>query len=281
VLRRFRKIERVAHRLLAGGDVAPLAAVGDEGAHGFIVLEGDFLKTRFDAGYLAGRQALGKRAVADIIEIGRRLTEAKAIAGHGEWGAWLERELGWSEPTAWRYVKVAELSKSFTVKDFNVDTSALYRLAAPSTPAEVVDAVADGSARGESFSREQVDGMISAAADKMEALASYARQAHDETLHNYAKRIQGRAVRRTGELLKEIEPGKAGRPPNEEIGAGARPNLTRSEAAADAGLSDHQRKTALRVASIPPTEFEAAVESDKPPTVTHRRAGREERRCAG
>jgi hypothetical protein len=49
-------------------------------------------------------------------------------------------------------------------------------------------------------------------ADKMEALASYARQAHDETLHNYAKRIQGRAVRRSGELLKEIEP-SSGRQP--------------------------------------------------------------------
>jgi hypothetical protein len=159
---------------------------------------------------------------------------------------------------------VAEASKNAKLADLNVDVSSLYRLASPKTPAEVIDAVAEGSARGESFTREQVDTMITAAADKMEALASYARQAHDETLHNYAKRIQGRAVRRTGELLKEIEPSKGRQPEN--VGAPLR--FTRSQAAREAGLSTDQRNTALRVASIPPAEFEAAVESDKPPTVT-------------
>jgi hypothetical protein len=105
-------------------------------------------------------------------------------------------------------------------------------------------------------------------ADKMEALASYARQAHDDTLLKLATRIQGRAMQRVGELLKEIKPSKGGRPRNGETSAGAHTSLTRTQAATEAGLSDHQRKTALRVASIPPAEFEAAVESDKPPTVT-------------
>lgn len=35
-----------------------------------------------------------------------------------------------------------------------------------------------------------------------------------------------------------------------------------------AGLSEHQRKQMLRVASIPREDFERQVESDKPPTVT-------------
>jgi hypothetical protein len=43
--------------------------------------------------------------------------------------------------------------------------------------------------------------------------------------------------------------------------------------ARDAGLSTDQKNTALRVASIPPEEFEAAVESDKPPTETRDGAG--------
>jgi hypothetical protein len=38
--------------------------------------------------------------------------------------------------------------------------------------------------------------------DKAAALASYARQAKDNTLHNLALRIQARAQRRMGELLK-------------------------------------------------------------------------------
>jgi Protein of unknown function (DUF3102) len=102
---------------------------------------------RLHASDLASRQALGKRAVADIIEIGRRLIEAKAIAGHGGWELWLEREFGWGDTTARNFMNVAHLmSKSATVADLSIDVRGLYRLAAPSTPAEVVEAVAD--ARG-------------------------------------------------------------------------------------------------------------------------------------
>jgi len=85
-------------------------------------------------------------------------------------------------------------------------------------------------------------------ADKAEALASYAKQADDDSLRKMADRIQARAIRRAGELLKQIEPKHTGRPP--ENGEGDRPNLTRKQAATDAGLSDHQRKQALHVANI-------------------------------
>ena len=40
-------------------------------------------------------------------------------------------------------------------------------------------------------------------ADKSEALASYARQAKDDSLRKHADRIQARAIRRAGELLKD------------------------------------------------------------------------------
>ena len=42
-------------------------------------------------------------------------------------------------------------------------------------------------------------------ADKASALASYAKQADDGELENFAKRIRIRALRRCGELLKAIE----------------------------------------------------------------------------
>ena len=42
-------------------------------------------------------------------------------------------------------------------------------------------------------------------ADKAAALASYAKQSKDESLFKAAARIQARAIRRCGELLKEIE----------------------------------------------------------------------------
>jgi hypothetical protein len=73
-----------------------------------------------------------------------------------------------------------------------------------------------------------------------------------------ATRIQLRAVRRCGELLKAIAPKETlGRP---KVG-GPPPPFTRTQAAADAGLSRDQKRTAQRVASMPATEFEQAVES--------------------
>lgn len=100
---------------------------------------------------------------------------------------------------------------------------------------------------------------------KAEAMASYARQAKDETLRKYADRIQARAIRRCGELLKQIP---AAHGANQNIQEGALPKVTRESAATEAGLSEHQRKTALRVANVPERDFEAQISSDEPPTVT-------------
>lgn len=114
-------------------------------------------------------------------------------------------------------------------------------------------------------------------ADKAIALASYARQCKDEDLINLAKRIHGRAIRRCGQLMKELEPKHgANTPPRngakgpEADRAGTRPIqvLTRKAAGEAAGLSDSQRKTAIRVANVPAEDFERQVESDDPPTVT-------------
>jgi hypothetical protein len=103
-------------------------------------------------------------------------------------------------------------------------------------------------------------------ADKAAAMASYAKQAKDETLQRYAERIKARAITRCGELLKAIQPNPGGRPPNTR--EGALPSLTREQAAEDAGLSEHQRKTALRVANVDPEVREALIESNNPPTIT-------------
>jgi hypothetical protein len=80
-------------------------------------------------------RALGKRAVHDIIEIGRRLNDAKTHIPHKAWLPWLEEEqFGWSKRTAQRFMSVAELaSKSDTVPDLSVDMRGLYLLAASST----------------------------------------------------------------------------------------------------------------------------------------------------
>ena len=110
--------------------------------------------------------------------------------------------------------------------------------------------------------------------DKAAALASYAKQADDEELYKSAMKIKGRAVRRMGELLKEIEPGNkqdrgGGRPSREgNIREGKTPDVSRSAIAQAAGLSVDQAKQAIRVANIPKREFERLIDAEAPPTVT-------------
>lgn len=103
-------------------------------------------------------------------------------------------------------------------------------------------------------------------ADRAAALASYARMADDDALEKLSTRIRTRAIRRAGELLKQIEPARGA---NQNIGGDASPKVqTRKDAAADAGLSPDQAKQAIRVANVPAEDFEKQVESPNPPTVT-------------
>lgn len=105
-------------------------------------------------------------------------------------------------------------------------------------------------------------------ADKAAALASYAKQAKDDSMRKMAERIQARAIRRCGELLKQVEPATGGQPYQARSTQDAVVPSSRSGIATAAGLSERQRKTALRVANVPQEQFDAAVESDDPPTVT-------------
>lgn len=104
-------------------------------------------------------------------------------------------------------------------------------------------------------------------ANKAEALASYFQQSKNEQMMKDCRRIQARAIERCGELLREIEASKGGRPQKTQDGA-VLSFPTRESVAADAGLSERQRKTALRVVSVPKETRDALIESDDPPTVT-------------
>ena len=78
-------------------------------------------------------RVLMKRTAQGIIEVGHKLIEVKKRLGHGYYLAWLEAEFGWSHPTAARFMQVANsFSKNRQIDNFA--PSALYELAAPSTP---------------------------------------------------------------------------------------------------------------------------------------------------
>jgi hypothetical protein len=93
-------------------------------------------------------------------------------------------------------------------------------------------------------------------ADKALALKSYAKQANDHDLEDKAQRIRDRAIRRGGELLKQIKPKKGDPGP-----------LSRKAAAKNAGIKPDQAKQMLRVASVPEEAFEERVEASPPATV--------------
>ncbi len=73
--------------------------------------------------------------------------------------------------------------------------------------------------------------------NKAAALASYAKQADDDTLHRYALRISARAIRRCGELLKQFD----GRGEHRRTEGNHSSSNTQKQAAQDAGMSEHQQ----------------------------------------
>jgi hypothetical protein len=104
--------------------------------------------------------------------------------------------------------------------------------------------------------------------DKAAAIAAYARMAKNDNLRLMALRIQQRATRRMGELLKQTSSASEANLVQNHREAGSGPSETRTQIAAAAGLSDRQRKQAIRVANVPADEFESAVDGPNPPSVS-------------
>lgn len=104
-------------------------------------------------------------------------------------------------------------------------------------------------------------------ADKAAALASYAKQADDTELEDMSKRIRARAIRRAGELLKQVEPGQGAHWESKRAGADTSIQ-TRTDLAQSAGMSVRQQLNAIRVARVPQEQFDAAVDGAQPATIT-------------
>jgi hypothetical protein len=110
-------------------------------------------------------RSLGKQTLANVIEIGRHLVEAKAEAKKLDepFSSWLDREFEWTYRTALNFIRVYELaSKSENFSDLKLPVSAIYQLAAPSTPKEACDQIVERAQAGEISFRE-VERVIKAA----------------------------------------------------------------------------------------------------------------------
>lgn len=90
---------------------------------------------------------LERRTGDAIIEIGRTLVVVKEELGHGQFGAWIESEFGWSEPTAQRFMRVADVFQNRQVDGFQ--PSALYALASGNVTQAIRDEFAQRAEAGE------------------------------------------------------------------------------------------------------------------------------------
>jgi hypothetical protein len=96
-------------------------------------------------------KSLIRRTATDIIDIGQKLSEVKEQLGHGSFMNWLKSEFNWSISTATRFMQVSEQFKFVNLANLHIAASALYLLAAPSTPSK---------ARTEALERATVGGAI-------------------------------------------------------------------------------------------------------------------------
>ncbi len=79
-----------------------------------------------------------QRSAQDIWEIGQRLADVRAQLKHGQFEAWVKAEFEWSRRTAYNFINVYEtFGERANLAQIDIATSALYLLAAPSTPDEL------------------------------------------------------------------------------------------------------------------------------------------------
>jgi len=113
--------------------------------------------------HAAAIRQLGKQTVENVIEIGRHLTEAKAEIRRlgGSWGNWLQAEFKWSDQQARRCMHIFERKSELNnLLNADLPVSALYLLAAPSTPREAVDEVVERAQAGETVPVAEVKRVV-------------------------------------------------------------------------------------------------------------------------
>jgi hypothetical protein len=96
---------------------------------------------------------LVRTTAENIMQIGEKLLEVQVKLGSGQFDAWLESEFSWSRRTAYNFISVhKQFQGRANFAQMEIATSALYLLAAPSTPAGAVDEALERADKGERIS---------------------------------------------------------------------------------------------------------------------------------
>jgi predicted ATPase len=82
-------------------------------------------------------KGLIRRTVDDVITIGQALIRQKAALPHGSFLPWIDAKFAMSESAARKMMTVAREFGGKSVMFTDLNATALYELAAPSTPSEI------------------------------------------------------------------------------------------------------------------------------------------------
>ncbi len=100
-------------------------------------------------------KSLIRRTASDILDLGQKLLEVKAQLGHGYFRDWLKSEFDWGVWTATKYMQVAKRFKCVNFSHLDIAPSALYELAAPSTPETARDEAIKRAFGGETITHSK------------------------------------------------------------------------------------------------------------------------------
>ena len=99
----------------------------------------------------------GKAFLADIVQIGKRLSRVKDRVGHGNWLTWLRKNFDWSGDTAANYINVFELSKTPEFRRLrNLPLELLYLLGRRNVSPEARIAIMERVEAGEKVTAQKV-----------------------------------------------------------------------------------------------------------------------------
>lgn len=110
-----------------------------------------------------------RKAAQDIWEIGRMLFEVQSKLQRGQFDEWIKTEFDWSRRTAYKFISVYKrFDNSVNLEEINIATSALYLLAAESTPEEIREEFIQKAQEGEKVTHQQVLKVVKKARDNSE-----------------------------------------------------------------------------------------------------------------
>ena len=98
-----------------------------------------------------------RRTSQDIWEIGEMLSEVQSKLQRGQFDQWIKAEFDWSRRTAYKFISVYKrFDPDFNLEEIDIATSALYVLAAESTPEKIRTQFINKAQQGEKISHQEV-----------------------------------------------------------------------------------------------------------------------------